>query len=523
MTEKAENTLFSHSYCRSAAPEMTDHMTHTIHIEPHNIDIVAEHGSPLKEIIGKYGIDFPCGGKGLCGNCHVEILSGNMATSDTEQALLKRKGLDGKHWRIACLGHVTEDLSIRIPQREQVILSDNEGTARKGEEGFAVAVDLGSTTIVAQLIDRMDGTVKETFSEINEQNSYGADIISRIAYAIQGQEYLDKLMHTVRSQIGRMISAMTASAGTDDIRNVTLVGNSVMHHLFCGIDVTPLSAYPFQSEHNGKREFSPDELQWKLPESCVIQFMPNISHFVGSDILAGIFRLGIHRSSKWTALMDLGTNGEIVIGNREKILCTSTAAGPAFEGVNITNGMRAVSGAVCRIDAKTGAAETIGNASPAGICGSGLIDAIHYFIKTGQITSDGRIADESLHSLPIAGNVALYDRDIREFQLAKAAIATGFDLLVRQLGIRLEDIGTIYIAGGLGNWLDIGKAREIGLVKAVGDFQVSKAGNSALAGCREMTFASSQQEIEEIMPLLSHYSLETDPAFQDEYCNNLFF
>ena len=151
------------------------------------------------------------------------------------------------------------------------------------------------------------------------------------------------------------------------------------------------------------------------------------------------------------------------------------------------------------------------------------IFADNHFLKTGRITPDGRIADDSRGRLEIAGGVALYDRDIREFQLAKAAVATGFELLMKHLGISLADIDKIYIAGGLGNYIDIRKARETGLIKATGNSQIVKAGNSALAGCKEMTFSASDREIEAILPLVSHYSLETDPDFQDRYCENLFF
>lgn len=498
-------------------------MAHKIHIEPQGIDISAEDGTLLKDIISRFAADFPCGGRGICGNCHVELTGGSLERSGTEKALLRRKGLDEKRWLISCLSRVTGDISIRIPEKRQVILTDNDATDRKGEEGYAIAIDLGSTTVAVQLIDRIDGTVKGSFSETNVQNAYGADIISRISYAMQGPEYLEQLTSMIRAQTGRLVFSVQEASGIRDIRQVTIVGNSVMHHLFCGIDVTPLSAWPFQSGHNRQEDFSPSDLGWNLPEGCMISFMPNISHFVGSDILAGIVKLGIHRKERWTALIDLGTNGEIVIGRKGRIVCTSTAAGPAFEGVNITDGMRAVDGAVCRVDEITGDVTTIGGAEPAGICGSGLVDAIHHFLKTGKITSDGRIADENLHSLTIKGKVALYDRDIREFQLAKAAIATGFELMMKHLGIGLADIGSIHISGGLGYWLDIRKAIETGLVKATGDAQVSKAGNTALAGCKEMTFSSSRKEVEEIMPQLSHYPIETDPDFQDVYCSNLFF
>lgn len=495
---------------------------HKIIIEPHNVSITVEDGALLKDSVEKYGIDFPCGGKGLCGNCHIELLEGNLEISDKQKKILTKKGLQGDRWRLSCLCHVHNDIRVKIPNREQIILSDNKPTIHKGIKGYAIAIDLGSTTIVAQLIDRQSGNVINSISEINSQNSYGADIISRISYAMTSQDHAWKLTDTIRKQIGRMIEILTQNTNVYDIYKIAIVGNSVMHHLFCNLDITPLSSYPFQSDHNEGIEFTPNQLQWNLPESCRIIFMPNISHFVGSDILAGIYHLGLYKTEKYNALIDLGTNGEIVIGNKNKLLCTSTAAGPAFEGVNIINGMRALSGAICHIDTKTGKIKVIGNVQPTGICGSGLIETIHYKLKQGDITSDGRINNEELTSLPIINNIELFDKDIREFQLAKAAIATGFELLVKQLGITPNDIEHVYIGGGLGNYLDINKALELGLIKDIKEKNIFKAGNSALAGCKEFTFDTVETEITKILPTISHYSLETDPNFQDSYCMNLF-
>lgn len=499
-------------------------MTHKVHIEPQGIDIEVGHGTSLKDAISLYGIDFPCGGKGLCGNCHIELLKGELELTELQRKVLKRKGLPEEGWRLACQCKVTDDISVRIPEREQVILTDNERVEYDIQEtGYAIAVDLGSTTIVTQLIDRTDGSVKASESEINAQNSYGADIISRIAYAMQGRECAEKMRDIVREQIGSMISTIIDISGINDICKVVIVGNSVMHHLFCDYDVTPLSAYPFQSNRNNAVEFTPQQLGWNLPGRCRIVFMPNISHFVGSDILAGIVRFKLHKKGKWTALIDLGTNGEIVIGNKNRLLCASTAAGPAFEGVNIINGMRAVTGAICHIDENTGKAEVIGNTRACGICGSGLIDAIHYGIKTSAITPDGQFADENTEKLPLKDGVSLYNKDVREFQLAKAAIATGFELLAKQLGIRTQDIDTVYIGGGLGNYVNIKNAVSVGLIKGTDISRIKKAGNSALAGCRELCFDAKEAEIEEILPLMEHYSLEKDPQFQDSYCANLFF
>ena len=498
-------------------------MKHVVHIVPKDIEIEVEHGTSLKDAAGDFGIDFPCGGKGVCGNCQVELLSGKIEMTGKHREILERKGLPTDHWRLACYSTVTDDITVMIPEREQVILSDNDNVGLKGEDGLCIAVDLGSTTIVAQLIDRNDGRTLCTQAEINVQNKYGADIISRIAYSIKDKANRQEISVQTRKQIGRMISNLLAETGNSSIRKVVLVGNSVMHHIFCNLDLAPLSAYPFQSPSNQAVKFRPAELGWNLDNDCEIIFMPNISHFVGSDILAGIIQLGMAESGNWNAMIDLGTNGEIVIGDKDRMVCSSTAAGPAFEGVNITNGMRAITGAICHVDEATGTAEVIGKTKATGICGSGLIDAIHHFLKKGLIENGGNLADDSISCLPIADGISLDGRDVREFQLAKAAISTGFELLLKELGIGMEQLEHIYVSGGLGTYLDIRKARELGLIKSCTDSQTIKAGNTALAGCRKMTYDCSAGNIDKVLGIIRHVSLETSPDFQDRYCENLFF
>ncbi len=207
-----------------------------------------------------------------------------------------------------------------------------------------------------------------------------------------------------------------------------------MHHLFCALDVEPLAHVPFQSPHLGEQHFTARDLGWDLPSDCNIRFARCIGGFVGSDILAGIVATGIAHGDRLSALVDLGTNGEIAIGNRHGIVCASTAAGPAFEAGSIRMGMRAVTGAIAYVSLSTATlrATVIGDVAPRGICGSGLVDAVAAGLRTGPSCS-GRIANGS-KIFPVAPPVVLYQSDIRELQLAKAAIAAGFRLLLHRLG-----------------------------------------------------------------------------------------
>lgn len=503
---------------------MENKREHTVRLEPAGIERRVLHGTPLGQIVGEQGVDFACGGRGVCGKCRVELLKGEVELTEWHRTLLERQGLSPASWRLACLSLVTDDLTIRIPQGEQQILTD-ETEIRLGEEtGYALAVDLGSTTVVVQLVDLSTGKILGSSAELNRQSRHGADIISRISYAIQGEAERKQLSELIREQIGEQIASLVQPEIRAEVRRVVLVGNSVMHHLFCDLDVTPLSAYPFQSPNNAARRFSTDELHWALLASCEVVFLPNISHFVGSDILAGMESIQIHKQEKWQALIDLGTNGEIVVGRRGEILCTSTAAGPAFEGINITQGMRAVTGAICSVNESDGHVEVIGGGEASGLCGSGLIDAIHYFCQQEAIDMSGSIADESRHGeLPLTPKVSLWEKDVREFQLAKAAIATGFQLLLKELGITTDDLEHIYVSGGLGTYLDVKHALAVGLLQASSPEQIRKAGNSALAGCKLFLYRETRPDIADILSVTRHFALEASPDFQDYYCNNLFF
>jgi uncharacterized 2Fe-2S/4Fe-4S cluster protein (DUF4445 family) len=296
-----------------------------------------------------------------------------------------------------------------------------------------------------------------------------------------------------------------------------------MHHLFCSLDVEPLAHVPFQSPHLAEQLFTPRDLDWDLPPDCVVRFARCIGGFVGSDILAGIVAAGIALGDDLTALVDLGTNGEIAIGNRHGVVCASTAAGPAFEAGSIRMGMRAVTGAIAYVAlTEDGLAEgtlrstIIGDVAPRGICGSGLVDAVAAGLRSGSILSNGRIADSS-KIFPVAPPVVLYQSDIRELQLAKGAIAAGFRLLLKRLGAQVSSLHAIDLAGAFGNYVQIESALRIGLLEAPHAI-IHAAGNTALRGAKMLLLADEPQ-----LPTIEHVSLAADPAFQDEFANCMTF
>lgn len=494
-------------------------MKHKVCLEPIHKELEVVHNTPLRDVLIDWGVEFPCGGRGFCGNCKVRILSGNIEMSDSHVALLNKKRLN-TDWRLACLSRITEDVTIYVEQFQYIIQTDQTPFPIEPEEGDGIAVDVGSTTLVAQLMDLRNGKIKSVATSLNPQRQYGADIISRISYALASGEQASRLSWLSRNAIGDLIRELLPGHG-HNVRKIVLVGNSVMHHLFCALDVRPLSVYPFQSPANDMQILRSDSLHWPLGTDCSIRFFPNMSHFVGSDILAGIEAVQMHKQDCFQVLMDLGTNGEIVVGNKERIMCTSTAAGPAFEGINISQGMKAATGAIYQVTENC-QVKVIGNVSPVGICGSGLIDAIDLFLKQSYIDGSGAVRDGGKY-LPLCETVGLTDKDIREFQLAKSAIRTGLEILLTEMELSLDDIEHVYITGGLGSYLDIDKAIHVGLLDDKMRTKVVKLNNAALLGARMFLFDSTEQDWKSILQKSHYCTLESHPCFQDLFCSHLFF
>jgi uncharacterized 2Fe-2S/4Fe-4S cluster protein (DUF4445 family) len=498
---------------------MIPHKEIKITFYPTGMEISVRPGTPLMDILHEYGIEFPCGGKGLCGSCKVKVLKGNIPLSRIHRSHLITVGVP-EDMRLACMSAPDSDITIEIPQLETVILADNSRFEFEPLSGYGIAVDIGTTTLVAQLLDLKSGQVLNVATARNPQGKYGADIISRIEYALN-KDHAEILKQLIRNKIGEMIHSLLKGYPVT-IHKIILVGNTVMHHLFCGFDVTPLSFYPFESPNLGIQNFSPSELKWNLGTETEVTFMPSIGSFVGSDILAGIFATRLHLSDSCQVLIDLGTNGEIVIGNREKIICASTAAGPAFEGARITMGMTASTGAISSIVIDGGKFNfhTIGNVNPNGICGSGIIDAMAVFLDMNLMNDFGDIQSDD-KQIYLDKQVFINQKDIREVQLAKSAINTGLEILYKQFGITRDHIDNLYIAGGFGNFINLSNALKIGLLD-LAEKKIRKMGNTALIGAKMFLFINPG-DIEEVLKITRHISLESDPGFQELFIQNMIF
>jgi uncharacterized 2Fe-2S/4Fe-4S cluster protein (DUF4445 family) len=510
-----------------------------IRLEPLSVEFDVPRGGSLVAGLAAHGVEFPCGGMGECGGCGVRILSGSLPVTEPDREIFAADRL-AAGWRLACQAHAESPLVLECAQWHMEVLADSAAALSqippKGRNNLGIAIDLGTTTIAAQLIDLATGDVFAVETMLNPQSAFGSDVMSRIRATLEGSD----LTTPIRAALGQLVARL-ASGRETQIAEVILVGNTVMHHLFCGLSVEPLSHVPFQSPYLAEQHFAPRDLAWDLPAECTIRFARCIGGFVGSDILAGIVATGIAHGGELTALVDLGTNGEIAIGNQSEIVCASTAAGPAFEAGAIRMGMRAVTGAVSYVALREGElhATIIGDTEPRGICGSGVVDAVSAGLRSGTILASGRIA-HGTKVFPVAPPVVLYQSDVRELQLAKAAIAAGFRLLLRHLatvvdGTDLKGTGfspyinhtekneealapegpqtlnAIHLAGAFGNYVQIESAIRVGLLEFPHSI-IHAAGNTALRGAKMLLLAP-----EPPLPAIKHVSLAADPAFQDEF------
>ncbi len=498
-------------------------MTELVHIrlEPLGVTLDVKRGTRLQDILFPYGVEFPCGGQGECKGCRVRILSGDLPPTADEHSILSPTEIR-EGWRLACRGTAAGDITLDVGQWETVILSDSSTFAFTPREGLGIAVDLGTTTLVAQLVDLATGRVLGVRTALNPQAAWGADVMSRIQFAMS-KDGAGKLCRAVRGRLGKMARELVQGRTGKPLADVVIGGNTVMHHLFCGIDVEPLSHVPFEPVRDGLEVFAARDLGWEWAGDAPVRFLPCLGGFVGSDILAGLLAVRMHESEDLIGLVDLGTNGEIVVGNRERIVCASTAAGPAFEGGRISRGMRASTGAISEVRIAGGrvSCHVLGGGKARGICGSGLVDAAAAGLDLGVIASTGRLPESKPWTL--VAPVAITQADIRELQLAKAAIAAGLHIVARRRGVQMEDLAGLHLAGAFGNYVNRASARRIGLL----DFPLEKvrpSGNTALLGAKvALCFGDGAEDYAGVRRRIEHISLAADPEFMDTYVGEMGF
>lgn len=437
-----------------------------------------------------------------------------------------------------CIKAVRRNAEAAAPRHAdmEILTGGRKPELRTGKTGYGIAADIGTTTVVLYLY-QLDGArcicVK---SRLNAQVSMGLDVISRIQFCADHKDGLEKLNDAIVKELNSLVGEALDESGVsrEQVTGCVFTGNTTMLHLLAGLSPVSMGVLPFKPLSKFGYYESAEALGIDLPGSrCYLT--PCMSAFVGGDITSALLAAGFAETDETCLLMDIGTNGEIAVGNKDFVLSTSTAAGPAFEGAHISCGMAGVKGAVKHLDVLQGklTLEVIGGGEAQGLCGSGLLDAIAWMRKIGVVDETGRIAAESESRfigekegapvIRITDRIFITQKDIRELQTAKAAMAAGVLSLLREAGLQAHDIRRVYLAGGFGNYMDRRSAAEIGLLPR-GFREITSIGNAAGMGAVMALFdEGSENAMKHICSVGKHVELGSNPYFMEKYVESMYF
>lgn len=525
-------------------------------VQPVRLTVLQE-GKPPAEAEGQDGesllesmlragvfIQSPCGGTGRCGKCKVRVLKGDVK-AEGEQAFLSEEEMRaGIH--LACKTFPLEECVISLDAKEgyeavaeYAVTGEDKanpapfaaGDAEESSRGLGIAIDIGTTTIALQLLAAGKGEPLFSCTVQNHQSAYGADVISRIQAANAGKG--DELRRAVVKDLQEGIRMLLAGGKRqkEHIREMVIAGNTTMVHLLMGYSCETLGTAPFTAVTlDGIGMDAGEILEDEGFRGCAAKIFPGISVYVGGDIVSGLLCCGFEKRVRPSLFIDLGTNGEVAIGNQERILAASTAAGPAFEGGNISCGMGSVPGAICHVrlkDKRIDELKTIGDESPCGLCGTGVIEMTAELLREGLLDETGLLDEDFFEkgfcvSEGPRGAVTFTQKDVREVQLAKAAIRAGVETLMEAYGAGPEDLEHVYVAGGFGYRMDLKKAVFIGLLPEALKDKVKAVGNSSLGGAaRCLREKDGLKTAENIRRVSAEVSLAASRKFQQAYVESM--
>lgn len=484
--------------------------------------VEVETGKNLLEVLSGLGYDIGavCAGKAECFKCKVKIIKPlSLPSAKDLKGLSKRELAQGIRLACACL--IEDDMAIELESQGEIEVvkdTDKKFINEQKERAKHLVIDIGTTTVVAALINKA-GDILASIGEKNTQAPYGADVISRIKYVAEGG--LSRLNQLIIKQLNAMIEKLEEKLSLAELEDITLVGNTAMLHLFFNKDCSGLGFFPYEGKFLSTQRAMGSELGLSL--DLPVTSLPNISSFAGSDLTAGILDK-LADDEKYKLLIDLGTNAEIGLFNSNIFFATSAAAGPAFEGANIKQGMPALPGAISSFSLLNGniIAETIANKPAVGICGSGLIDIVAQLLENRLLDETGLLAVGD--NFELADDVFIHAQDIRELQLAKAAIATAVDMLVGAAGLGFTDIERVYLSGGFGSYINAANAARIGLIPLELSSKVSAAGNTGLSG--GILFACDNNKkvlAEKIAASTKYVDLAQSAEFSQKYIEYIMF
>ncbi len=513
---------------------------------PMNRAIQVEAGTNLYQAAIENGIDLGgiCSGNRTCGKCKAFVTKGNSKEFKEEElsALTEAERIAGM--RLTCCFSVVQDTCVIVTSNNSVkshLIHKNINTIRNknSENGqYGVALDIGTTSVVAELWNLKTKKSIDLRSKQNPQSRYGADVISRITYANNDPTHLEVMTKLIRLCCNELIIELSEHNNISNLEiiSVVIAANTTMSHFFLGKSVETLSKLPFQGVSYKGEEWKPTDIGMDINVSGSVYVMPGIGGHVGSDTVGCILSRNMAYSQGNQLMVDIGTNGEIVLSKKGRLIACSAAAGPAFEGAALYQGMRAVEGAISKVEINQekvsveyiGAEKT--SVIPIGICGSGVIEAVSELYRNSMMDDTGRLIgkagiDNYVTLWKESGSqVILTQKDIRELQLAKGAIYAGILLLLKEEQMTIENLDNIFLAGAFGSNINLKKAIHIGLLPDIELEHIEYIGNGALAGASKILLGEiSKHEADQISKATRHLELALCEGFQDKFIEALSF
>jgi uncharacterized 2Fe-2S/4Fe-4S cluster protein (DUF4445 family) len=517
------------------------------YVEPLGIKIQMKKGETLHAGLERSGIhiETPCGGNGICGACRVWVNPASKTPSTPHENISPED--DTKGLRLACRTAPTEDIFIRL--EDHFIYDSADGhqgkifahppQTRDSFTPMGLAIDIGTTTLEICLVSLATGKILGTSASLNPQVIHGHDVLTRIQYA-KTREGLGKMAFLIQNKLNSLVDELCSSSGIrpEEIVDGVIGANTTMLQLAAKMDSTSIGLVPFTFDIKGGASYPAGFFGLNLNKAAKIYIPPVLHAYIGSDISAGLLACpDFFDTDKALLFIDMGTNGEICLNVKGSYFATSTAAGPAFEGMGVSSGMRAADGAVERVAFKDNAFEflTINNAKIKGICGSGMVDLMAALLKSGHVDTSGRFLkneDEDPYivkfkdrvSFEYAEGIYLTQKDIRQIQLAKGAVRTGIDLILEAGGINCQDLDKIYMAGGFGKYLNPGHMEDIGLVPENTAEKIQFCGNTSIAGSTVLLIDKNQRGfLEKALKKITYLQLAELKTFVNCFLKNLNF
>jgi uncharacterized 2Fe-2S/4Fe-4S cluster protein (DUF4445 family) len=540
-----------------------------IKILPQNLEINAQKGELLIEVLHRLGIflEAECGGQGTCGKCVVQIVEG-FCEGQGSELLTEQQVSEG--FVLSCQVEVNDNLvviahesvphihetvdsasskfEIDIPQEIEIQpLSKKLERKDRKTKHYGIACDVGTTTVALNLVDLITGKILTSRSSYNNQIRCGADIISRIIYS-QKPGHLEELNRLIIGTINQLLNSVLSTIGIsrEDITSAAFSGNATMTHLLLGIDPKNIRLEPYVPTVQTVPLHSAKEIGIHIHPEAVVYFTPAVGSYVGGDITSGILCTKLKGKSPGIELfIDVGTNGELVVMGDDWMIGCACSAGPAFEGVGIDCGMRASIGAIDSVDVDITNQEiknsVIGNVKPLGICGSGIIELVAGLFEKGMIDRNGKFTDVafkdrircednrcyfilvSANQTATGNDIFISEKDIANVMRAKAAIYSACSLLLKNVGLKVNDIEKIYVAGGFGSHLNFRHAITIGMLPDIDLDKFEYLGNTSLIGAQLALLSEEfREQLAQIAKSITYVDLSSEPNYMDMYTAALF-